>query len=76
MGGRGDENGRWSRPRSGGRAARTVLAAAQILVALAVLNRVEPEPPGDPDPLRWWLLGEVLTFRRLALLTRRSPPRR
>lgn len=56
--------------------ARTVLAAAQILVALAVLHRAQPEPPSDPSPLRWWLLAEFLAFRRLALLTRGSAPRR
>ncbi|OGL07845.1 MAG: hypothetical protein A3I17_05020 [Candidatus Rokubacteria bacterium RIFCSPLOWO2_02_FULL_72_37] len=56
--------------------ARTVLEAAQVLVALAVLHRAQPEPPADPSPLRWWLLAEFLAFRRLALLTRRSPPRR
>jgi hypothetical protein len=56
--------------------AQSVLAAAQVLVALALLHRAQPEPPADPSPLRWWLLAEFLAFRRLALLTRRSPPRR
>jgi len=56
--------------------ARTVLAAAQVLVALALLHRAQPEPPADPSPLRWWLLSEFLVFRRLALLTRGRAPRR
>jgi hypothetical protein len=64
-----------ARARSTARA-RTVRAAAQVLVALAVLHRAQPEPPADPSPLRWWLLAEFLAFRRLALLTRGSPPRR
>jgi hypothetical protein len=64
-----------ARARSTARA-RTVLAAAQVLVALAVLHRAQPEPPADPSPLRWWLLAEFLAFRRLALLTRSSAPRR
>jgi hypothetical protein len=51
-------------------------AAAQVLVALAVLHRAQPEPPADPSPLRWWLLAEFLAFRRLDLLTRGNTPRR
>jgi hypothetical protein len=50
--------------------------AAQVLVALAVLHRAQPEPPADPSPLRWWLVAEVLAFRRLAFLTRRAASRR
>jgi hypothetical protein len=50
--------------------------AAQVLVALALLHRAQPEPPADPSPLRWWLLAEFLAFRRLALLTRGPAPRR
>lgn len=64
-----------ARARSAARA-RTVLQAAQVLVALALLHRAQPEPPGDPSPLRWWLVGEFLAVRRLALLTRSASPRR
>jgi hypothetical protein len=64
-----------SRARSA-RRARTVEQAAQVLVALALLHRAQPEPPADPSPLRWWLLAEFLAFRRLALLTRGPAPRR
>lgn len=64
-----------ARARSAGRA-RVVRQAAQVLVALTLLHRAQPEPPPDPSPLRWWLLAEFLTFRRLALLTRRASPRR
>jgi len=56
--------------------ARTVLEAAQVLVALAVLHRAQPEPPADPSPLRWWLVGEFLTVRRVARLTAPRSPRR
>jgi hypothetical protein len=63
------------RARSAARA-RTVHQAAQVLVALALLHRAQPEPPADPSPLRWWLLAEFLAFRRLVLLTRGRPPRR
>ncbi|MGH7645854.1 MAG: hypothetical protein ACREMR_09745, partial [Gemmatimonadales bacterium] len=64
-----------SRARSTARA-RTVRQAAQVLAALALLHRAQPEPPADPSPLRWWLLAEFLAFRRLALLTRGPAPRR
>ena len=64
-----------ARARSAARA-RTVLHAAQVLVALALLHRAQPEPPVDPSPLRWWLLAEFLAFRRLAYLTRLATPRR
>lgn len=64
-----------ARARSAARA-RTVLQAAQVLVALALLHRAQPEPPADPSPLRWWLVGEFLAVRRLALLTRPACPRR
>jgi hypothetical protein len=56
--------------------AGVVRLAAQVLVALAVLHRAQPEPPADPSPLRWWLLAEFLAVRRLALLTRPRAPRR
>jgi hypothetical protein len=64
-----------ARARSTARA-RTVRQAAQVLAALALLHRAQPEPPADPSPLRWWLVAEFLGFRRLALLTRRTAPRR
>ncbi len=64
-----------ARARSPQRAAG-VFVAAQVLVALAVLHRAQPEPPADPSPLRWWLRAEFLAVRHLARLTRRSPPRR
>lgn len=51
------------------RRARTVGRAAQILTALVLLHRAQPEPPADPSPLRWFLLGEFLRVRRLARLT-------
>jgi hypothetical protein len=53
-----------------------VLQAAQVLVALAWLQRAQPEPPADPSPLRWWLIGEFLAVRRIAYLARPAAPRR
>ena len=58
------------------RRAQVVRQAAQVLVALTLLHRAQPEPPADPSPLRWWLLAEFLAFRRLAYLTRPASPRR
>lgn len=58
------------------RRAQVVRQAAQVLVALALLHRAQPEPPADPSPLRWWLLAEFLAFRRVAYLTRPPSPRR
>ena len=58
------------------RRAQVVRQAAQVLVALTLLHRAQPEPPADPSPLRWWLLTEFLAVRRLAYLTRRACPRR
>lgn len=55
---------------------RTLLAAFQALVALAVWARSQPAPPGDPSALRAWLAVRFLTFRevhRLALGAA-SPP--
>ena len=52
------------------RRARTVVQAAHVVVALALLHRAQPEPPTDPSPLRWWLVAEFLAVRRLAYLTR------
>jgi len=51
------------------RRADTVRRAAQVLVALAMLHRAQPEPPMDPSPLRWFLTAEFLAFRRVARLT-------
>jgi hypothetical protein len=64
-----------ARARSPERAA-AVRTAAQVVVALAILHRAQPEPPADPSPLRWWLVAEFLAVRRLAWLTRPSAPRR
>jgi hypothetical protein len=64
-----------ARARSTARA-QVVLQAAQVLVALAVLHRAQPEPPADPSPLRWWLVGEFLAVRRVARLTAPPAPRR
>jgi hypothetical protein len=52
------------------RRAHAVLRAAQVLVAVAMLHRAQPEPAADPSPLRWFLLDEFLTFRRVAQLSR------
>jgi len=57
-----------ARARSRRRAA-AVLRAYQVLVALTMLHRAQPEPAADPSPLRWFLLDEFLAFRRLARLT-------
>jgi len=46
-----------------------VLRAYQVLVALTMLHRAQPEPAADPSPLRWFLLDEFLAFRRLVRLT-------
>jgi hypothetical protein len=64
-----------ARARSTARA-HAVRQAAQVLGALTLLHRAQPEPPADPSPLRWWLLAEFLAFRRLALLTCGRAPRR
>ncbi|MGH7262206.1 MAG: hypothetical protein ACREI9_16325, partial [Nitrospiraceae bacterium] len=61
--------------RSAARAQR-VLRAAQVLVALAWLQRAQPEPPADPSPLRGWLVAEFRAVRRVAYLTRPVSPRR
>jgi hypothetical protein len=52
------------------RRAQLVERAAHVLVALVLLHRAQPEPPADASALRWFLLAEFLTFRRLAYLTR------
>jgi len=51
------------------RRADAVLRAYQVVVALSMLHRAQPEPPPDPSPLRWFLVDEFLAFRRLARLT-------
>jgi hypothetical protein len=64
-----------ARARSAARA-HVVERAAQVLVALALLHRAQPEPPADPSALRWWLVRRFLAVRHLARLTHRTPPRR
>jgi hypothetical protein len=56
--------------------AQVVERAAHVLIALALLQRAQPEPPADPSPLRWWIMAAFLTFRHLAYVTRAglSPP--
>lgn len=44
---------------------RTLLAAFQALVALAVWARAQPVPPGDPSAMRTWLAARFLTFREI-----------
>ena len=58
------------------RRARVVEQAAHVLIALALWQRAQPEPPADPSPLRGWLVAEFLAFRRVASVTRSgfSPP--
>ena len=55
---------------------RTLLAAFQALVALAVWARAQPVPPDDPSALRTWLALRFLTFREIHGLAPRatSPP--
>jgi len=55
---------------------RTLLAAFQGLVALAVWTRAQPIPPDDPSPLRFWLAERFRAFRELHRLVPRnsSPP--
>jgi hypothetical protein len=47
-----------------------LLRALQVLVAIMALARAQRVPPSDPSPLRWFLTGEFLMFRRQALVTR------
>jgi hypothetical protein len=49
---------------------RLLLRGYQVLTALAMLHRAQPEPPSDPSPLRWFLTAELALFRRKALLRR------
>jgi hypothetical protein len=55
---------------------RSLLAAFQTLVALAVWARAQPAPPDDPSALRVWLTVRFLTFRETHRLAPRaaSPP--
>jgi hypothetical protein len=64
-----------ARARSAARA-RVVEQAAQVLGALTMLHRAQPEPPADPSPLRWWLAREFRRSRRPACLLPRPTPRR
>lgn len=51
---------------------RTLLAAFQALVALAVWARAQPAPPDDPSALRAWLTARFLTFREIHRLAARA----
>lgn len=53
-----------------------LLRALQLLIAAGIYARVQPYPPDDPSPLRFWLTACFLAFRKLALVTRSgfSPP--
>ena len=53
-----------------------LLRALQVLAAIVALARAQVVPPSDPSPLRWFLTGQFLAFRRRALVTRQgwSPP--
>jgi hypothetical protein len=55
---------------------RTLLTAFQALCALAVWGRVQPVPPADPSPLRFWLHGRFQAFREVHRLvpSHSSPP--
>jgi hypothetical protein len=47
-----------------------LLHALQFLVAILALARAQAVPPSDPSPLRWFLSGQFLLFRRKAFTTR------
>jgi hypothetical protein len=47
-----------------------LLRALQALVAILTLARAQTVPPSDPSPLRWFLAGQFLVFRRQALVSR------
>jgi len=47
-----------------------LLRALQTLIAIVTLARAQIVPPSDPSPLRWFLTGQFLLFRRKALVTR------
>jgi len=47
-----------------------LLRALQVLAAIVALARSQRVPPSDPSPLRWFLTGQFLVFRRKALVSR------
>lgn len=53
-----------------------LLAALQVIAAVAVLMRAQRIPSADPSPLRAWLVGRFLAFRQIAFVTHSglSPP--
>ncbi|MBM4025767.1 MAG: hypothetical protein FJ280_10220 [Planctomycetes bacterium] len=46
---------------------KVLLRALQVLAAILALARSQRVPPSDPSPLRWFLTGQFLVFRRKAL---------
>jgi hypothetical protein len=55
---------------------RQLLAAFQVLVAIAALMRAQLIPSSDPSALRVWLVRRFRAFRQMAYVTRSglSPP--
>ena len=53
-----------------------LLNALQLLAAAGLYAHVQPHPPDDPSPLRFWLMARFLVFRAVALVSRPgfSPP--
>jgi transposase-like protein len=53
-----------------------LLNALQLLAAAGLYAHVQPHPPDDPSPLRFWLMARFLAFRAIALVSRPgfSPP--
>jgi hypothetical protein len=49
---------------------KVLLRALQVLAAIVALARSQRVPPSDPSPLRWFLTGQFLVFRRKALVSR------
>ena len=49
-----------------------LLRALQVLIAVVTWARAQIVPPSDPSPLRWFLTGQFLLFRRKAFVTRRG----
>jgi hypothetical protein len=47
-----------------------LLRALQFLVANVALARTQTVPPSDPSPLRWFLAGQFLLFRRKSFVSR------
>lgn len=56
--------------------AALLLSALQLLAAVGLYAHVQPHPPDDPSPLRFWLMSRFLAFRAVALVSRPgfSPP--